>query len=59
MTTAKKIQVLLADDHRLVAEGLKSLLEEEFELIAVVEDGRALVERVPQTRIDPGRHDRA
>jgi DNA-binding NarL/FixJ family response regulator len=36
-------RVLLADDHRVVAEGLKRLLSEDFELLGVVEDGRALV----------------
>ena len=36
-------RVLLADDHRLVAEGLKSLLSSEFELLELVEDGRALI----------------
>jgi len=35
--------VLLADDHRVVAEGLKRLLEDDFELVGVEEDGRALV----------------
>jgi DNA-binding NarL/FixJ family response regulator len=38
-----KPRVLLADDHRIVAEGLKGLLETEFEVVAIVEDGRALV----------------
>jgi len=38
-----KPRVLLADDHRIVAEGLKSLLTDEFELVGLVEDGRALV----------------
>ena len=32
-------RVLLADDHRMVAEGVKRLLEEEFELMAVATDG--------------------
>ena len=36
-------RVLLADDHRMVAEALKTLLTPEFELVDVVEDGRALV----------------
>jgi DNA-binding NarL/FixJ family response regulator len=36
-------RVLLADDHRVVAEGLKRLLAEDFELVGIVEDGRALV----------------
>lgn len=30
-------RVLLADDHRMVAEGLKSLLPDEFELVGVVD----------------------
>jgi DNA-binding NarL/FixJ family response regulator len=38
-----KPRVLLADDHRIVAEGLRGLLEPEFELAGIVEDGRALV----------------
>jgi DNA-binding NarL/FixJ family response regulator len=36
-------RVLLADDHRVVAEGLKHVLAEDFELVGIVEDGRALV----------------
>ena len=43
-------RVLLADDHRMVAEGLKSLLTPEFELLEVVEDGRALVEAAKRLR---------
>ena len=45
-------RVLLADDHRLVADALKSLLEQEFELVAVVEDGRQLVETARRLRPD-------
>ena len=36
-------RVLLADDHRVVSEGLKRLLAEDFELVGMVEDGLALV----------------
>jgi DNA-binding NarL/FixJ family response regulator len=36
-------RVLLADDHRVVSEGLKHILAEGFELVGVVQDGRALV----------------
>lgn len=36
-------RVLLADDHRLVSEGLKSILTEDFDIVGMVEDGRALV----------------
>lgn len=41
----KKPRVLLADDHKIVIEGLKSLLQDEFEILGHVEDGRALVEQ--------------
>jgi len=39
----KKIRVLLADDHKIILEGLRALLEPEFEIAGAVEDGRALV----------------
>ncbi len=39
----RRPRVLLADDHKIVAEGIRSLLEPEFELVGIVEDGRALV----------------
>jgi DNA-binding NarL/FixJ family response regulator len=39
----RKIRVLLADDHRIFLEGLKGLLEPEYDLVGTVEDGRALV----------------
>lgn len=45
-------RVLLADDHRLVAEALKGLLAEEFDLVGVVEDGRAMVEAARTLRPD-------
>jgi DNA-binding NarL/FixJ family response regulator len=45
-------RVLLADDHLMVAEALKSLLAAEFELIGVVEDGLALVEATKELRPD-------
>src|SRR4030095_13335086 len=44
MSRISKPRVLLADDHRMVAEGLKSLLSTDFELLGAVEDGRALIE---------------
>ena len=45
-------RVLLADDHLLVAEALKSLLTPEFDLVGVVEDGRALVEAAGRLQPD-------
>ena len=41
----KKPRVLLADDHKIVLEGLKSLLGDEFEVVGSVENGRALVQQ--------------
>jgi DNA-binding NarL/FixJ family response regulator len=37
-------RILVADDHRIVAEGLRSLLEPEFELVEIVENGAQMVE---------------
>jgi len=48
----KKPRILLADDHKIVLEGLKGLLEPEFELVGTVEDGRALVAQAAKLRPD-------
>jgi DNA-binding NarL/FixJ family response regulator len=45
-------RVLLADDHAVVAQGLAALLEDSFELVGVVHDGRALVEAAETLRPD-------
>jgi DNA-binding NarL/FixJ family response regulator len=45
-------RVLLADDHKIVTEGLKGLLEPEFELVGTVEDGRALLAAAEKLRPD-------
>ena len=37
-------RILLADDHRMVAQGLQSLLSESFELVGTAADGREMVE---------------
>ena len=52
MSPPHRPRVLLADDHLLVAEALKSLLSPEFELVGVAEDGRALVEAAATLRPD-------
>jgi DNA-binding NarL/FixJ family response regulator len=51
-STVSRPRVLLADDHRVVSEGLKHLLAEDFELVGMVEDGRALVEAAKKLRPD-------
>ena len=45
-------RVLLADDHRMMAEGIKALLPDEFELVGIVEDGRAMIEAAERLRPD-------
>ena len=46
-----KPRVVLADDHTLVLEGFKRMLEDTCDLVAMVEDGRALIEAA--VRFDP------
>lgn len=45
-------RVLLADDHTIVLDGLRNLLEQEYEVVAEVRDGRALVEAADRLRPD-------
>ena len=49
MTTPR---VLLADDHTLVLEGFRRIVEPRCEVVGVVEDGRALLEAVIRLRPD-------
>jgi DNA-binding NarL/FixJ family response regulator len=39
----KKPRVLLADDHRVVAEGLRTLLDPFFDVVGIVSDGREVL----------------
>jgi DNA-binding NarL/FixJ family response regulator len=48
----KKARVLLAEDHVLVSEGLAKLLENDFTLVGIVADGRALVQAVKEQTPD-------
>ena len=45
-------RVLIADDHNLVAELCKRLLETEFDVVGVVSDGRAVVRAAGELRPD-------
>ena len=47
-----RARVLLADDHTLVLEGIKKLLEPHFDLVGTVEDGRALLESAQELKPD-------
>lgn len=47
-----KTRVIIAEDHTLMAEGLRRLLECEFESVQTVGNGRQLLEMVPAWRAD-------
>lgn len=47
-----RTRVLLADDHRMVAEALAALLKDSFELVALVEDGYSLIEEAARLKPD-------
>ena len=42
-------RIILADDHRIVVEGLRSLLQSEFDLVGTAENGVDLVELAQRT----------
>jgi len=47
---AARCRILIADDHRLIADACKKLLEPEFDVVGVVEDGRALLKATAELR---------
>jgi len=48
----KRPRVLLADDHTLVLDGLRKILEPECEVVGAVEDGRSLLAAAEQLKPD-------
>jgi len=49
-----KHRVILADDHEIVLDGLRRILEPEFEIVATVPDGRAMVAEIERLKPDVG-----
>lgn len=47
-----RARVLIADDHQVFAEALRGILEPEFDVVAIVADGRAMLEAAQQKRPD-------
>ena len=47
-----KPRLLIADDHKIFAEGLKRLLNADFDIVGVVADGRELVAAAEKLRPD-------
>jgi DNA-binding NarL/FixJ family response regulator len=52
MESRHRARVIIADDHKLVAEACRSLLEPEFQVVGIFADGRALVQAVSDLRPD-------
>ena len=52
MKPLMKPRLLMADDHTIVLEGIRKLLENEFELVGTAEDGRALLRAAQELRPD-------
>jgi DNA-binding NarL/FixJ family response regulator len=48
----RRARVLLADDHTIVADGLKSLLKDHYELVGTASDGGQLVDAARSLRPD-------
>jgi len=46
----QRTRVILADDHQLILDALKNLLQPEFEVVGTFADGLALVEGAPQLK---------
>jgi DNA-binding NarL/FixJ family response regulator len=46
----KRPRILLADDHRLMAEALQHLLETDFDVVGTVSDGRALIKAAAELK---------
>jgi DNA-binding NarL/FixJ family response regulator len=44
--------ILIGDDHRLVAEGLAKLLQDEYEIVEIVEDGWSLISAAERLQPD-------
>lgn len=47
-----RARIILADDHAMVVEGLRALLEKSYDIVGIVADGRALVTEAPKLRPD-------
>jgi DNA-binding NarL/FixJ family response regulator len=48
----RRPRIILADDHTLMSEALRHLLQGEFEVVATVADGRALLQAADELRPD-------
>ena len=47
-----KPRILLADDHLLILDGLRHLLDRHYDLVATVQDGQSVLDAARQLRPD-------
>ncbi len=52
MESRNRPKILIADDHKLVAEACKNLIEPEFQVVGIVGDGRSLLQQVGELHPD-------
>ena len=52
MGSCPKNRLLIADDHQLVAEACKNLLQPEFDVVGIVNDGRSLLKAARELKPD-------
>lgn len=52
MESQRRTRVLIADDHTLLAEACANLLQPEFEVVGIVNNGRALLRAAPELKPD-------
>jgi DNA-binding NarL/FixJ family response regulator len=48
----KRIRIVLADDHTLICDGFRKLLEPEYEVVGTAGDGRALLKAAEELKPD-------
>src|ERR1700680_1811553 len=48
----KRTKILIADDHSMVIDGLRGLLEPDYEVVGAVNDGRAVLPEVQRLKPD-------
>lgn len=47
-----RARIIIADDHPMLTEGLRRMLEPDLDVVAIVQDGRALIDAVEQHNPD-------
>ena len=52
MVARHRSRILIADDHKLVAEACRNLLEPEFDVVGIVGDGRSLLQMCDELHPD-------